>query len=132
MNWYCVDLSANCIAEGLYHRLCREFQKSFIAAGAPPEMALFAQTVPNDGRRKVYFSPGSVHYVNALIELLSGVPCKEPEQDVVTLVFGVPEARTRLLGTIRVTDEPEFEEERPLLLVRMEGRGKPRSVSAGV
>lgn len=132
MTWYCVDLSANSIAEGLYHRLCREFQKSFIAAGAPAEMALFAQTVPNEGCRKVYFSPGSVHYVNSLIELLSGAPCDEPDQDLITLVFGVPDAGAKLFASTRVLDEQMPEGDWPPLLTRMDGHKKPRTVSTGV
>lgn len=78
------------LRDGVFHRLCREFQQAFIANGAPNEMALFAQAEPLDGTRRVFFTPGCKTYVARLIEGYGGQPCKVPGSDSLTLMFGVP------------------------------------------
>ncbi|HET6567558.1 MAG TPA: hypothetical protein VFG50_06300 [Rhodothermales bacterium] len=100
MMWYSVDITGKLVQDGDYHRLCRQFQQAFIAAGAPPEMALFAQMTFQDNVRKVYFSPGSVPYVRSLIESYHGDPCDCPESDNITLMFGVPNAGWALLESV--------------------------------
>lgn len=97
MKWYVVEITEACVLDGEYHRLCRQFQRAFIAAGAPPDMALFAQTLLFNDIRKVYFSPGSIRYVQALIEEYGGTACETPQPAGITLVFGVPDAGSRLL-----------------------------------
>lgn len=100
MSWYCVDITEDSVLVGDYHRLCRKFQQAFIAAGAPPDMALFAQMALHNNVRKVYFSPGSVRFVKPLIEAYNGKACDGPEKTTVTLVFGVPDAgRSLIAGT---------------------------------
>ena len=95
--WYCVEITEACVLGGTYHRLCRQFQQAFIACEAPADMALFAQTFPVDDTRYVYFSPGCVGQIRSLIESYEGRPCKPPSREEVTLVFGVPDAKERLL-----------------------------------
>ncbi len=97
MHWFYVVITEDSVAEGRYHRLCRLFQKRFISAGAPTDMALFAETSPHDRVRKVYFSPGSAPFVQDLIDDHEGKPCTHPSREGVTLVFGVPGAEDRLL-----------------------------------
>ena len=97
MDWYSVAITEACARNGEYHRLCRRFQQAFIAAGAPSEMAMFAQTAVRDSVRKVYFSPGSLPYVQGLVEQYRGACCESPMASEVTLVFGVPGAEDRLL-----------------------------------
>jgi|GEM_PF-540803 len=98
MSWYCVDITEDSELGGDYHRLCRKFQQAFIAAGAPPDMALFAQITSQDSVRKVYFSPGSLRYVKPLIDAHQGKACVGPDRTTVTLVFGVPDAGWSLLS----------------------------------
>lgn len=90
MKWYSVDVSVDRLREGMLHRLCRAFQRAFIANGAPDAMALFAEAVPSDGSRRMYFSPGSTSYVQPLIDECGGRPCDPPAESGLTLVFGVP------------------------------------------
>lgn len=115
MDWYYVDITEDRVEDGEYHRLCRQFQQAFIAAGAPPEMALFAQMALRDNIRKVYFSPGSVHYVKQLIDTYGGNPCDGPERSKVTLVFGVPDAGWALLGAAEVENGDGASERYPVL-----------------
>lgn len=93
MIWYRVDMTVEHVQDGAFHRLCREFQQAFIANGAPDDMALFAMARPDDGRRRLYFSPGCAHYVKPLIDGHGGVPCDVPDDPSVTLMFGVPGAQ---------------------------------------
>ena len=95
MGWFCVDVEESLLSSGSFHRLCRKFQRAFITAGAPAEMALFAT---NDGQRvhRLYFSPGSIAHVEDLIERYGGRRCEQPGRDALTLLFGVPDAKERL------------------------------------
>lgn len=97
MNWYAIDITESCMLGGAYHKLCRDFQHAFIAAGAPPEMALMAQRMRVDAARRVYISPESLPYVGELVEAYGGRPCSRPNVEEVTLVYGVPGAKDRLL-----------------------------------
>ncbi len=94
MAWYRVDMTVDRLRDGVFHRLCREFQQAFIANGAPHEMALFAQAQPSDGTRRVYFTPGCTAYVQRLIDGYGGMPCTAPEDGALTLMFGVPGAES--------------------------------------
>lgn len=87
-------MTMDSVRDGVFHRLCRQFQQAFIANGAPDEMALFAQAEPTDGTRRLYFTPGCTAYVRPLIEGHGGKPCTMPDDDAITLVFGVPGAES--------------------------------------
>lgn len=89
-------MTADRLQDGVFHRLCREFQQAFIANGAPNEMALFAQAEPSNGTRRVYFTPGCATYVRPLIEGYGGTPCSVPEEASLTLMFGVPGAESAI------------------------------------
>lgn len=104
MTWYSIEITESCILGGAYHRLCRAFQHAFIAAGAPPEMALLAQRIGLDDTRRVFISPASVSYLGNLIDEYDGEPCACPASEDVTLVYGVPGAKASLLT--RSTDVP--------------------------
>lgn len=90
MSWFKVTITESCILGGTFHRLCREFQRAFIAAGAPADMALLAQTFVLGNTRDIFFSPGSVSYVADLIRVFDGRPCTGPDMMDVTMVYGVP------------------------------------------
>jgi hypothetical protein len=121
MSWYAIEISEACILGGAYHRLCRAFQHAFIAAGAPPEMALLARRVGLGEARRVYISPASVPYLGTLLDEYRGDPCDCPEFDEVTLVYGVPGAKARLLVEARETASEPRPEAVPPKEVRREG-----------
>lgn len=97
MTWYSIDIPQTSLDDGAYHRLCRQFQKAFIGAGAPADFALFAQrrAVP---ARRLYLSPPSGVHVPDLIRHYKGRPCSAPEPSSVTLIYGVPGASSLLNG----------------------------------
>jgi hypothetical protein len=112
MSWYCVEISESCILGGRYHRLCRQFQHAFIAAGAPPEMAMLAERSTLEDTRRVYFSPGSAEFVEELIESYGGSRAERPEREDVILVYGVPGITERLFAEEPVREQ-EMEVEEP-------------------
>lgn len=97
-SWFKVTITEACILGGLFHRLCREFQRAFMSAGAPADMALFAQTYVLGDSREIYFSPGSMPYVAELVNIHGGRPCAEPSHSQVTMVYGVPGADATLFN----------------------------------
>lgn len=95
-SWSKVTITESCVLGGTFHSLCRDFQRAFIAAGAPDSMALYAQTYVLEDSRDIYFSPGSYPYVEELIRLHNGTPCSAPRPTEVTMVYGVPDADGRI------------------------------------
>lgn len=105
MTWYSIDMPQASLTDGAYHRLCRQFQKAFIEAGAPADLALFAQ---RDGvpARRLFLSPCSGSYVPELISHYKGRPCASPDASSVTLIYGVPGARSLLKSGRSIPDGP--------------------------
>lgn len=98
MAWTRIDITEASLLGGTYHRLCRRFQQAFIAAGAPADMALFAQTFPVGETRTLFLTPASRAHLGDLHA--QGEPCAAPSAQDVTLVFGVPDAEQHLLGPL--------------------------------
>ena len=92
MTWHCVEIEESYVLGGTFHQLCRDFQRAFMKAGGPADMALFAQTEPEEDVRRIFFSPGSSAYVQDLIDKHQGFFCSRPEAQNVTLLFGIPDA----------------------------------------
>lgn len=99
MAWYSIDMPEESVTDGGYHRFCRQFQKAFIGAGAPPELALFALRNASREGRRLYLSPNSHVYISDLIQCYGAQPCDVPDAGSVTLVYGVPGAKTLLSTT---------------------------------
>lgn len=97
MGWHAIEITESRILGGDFHRLCRDFQRRFISAGAPEEMALFVKRGAFDDARTVYVSPAGSALLHDLIESYGGRTCDEPACDDVTLVYGVPGADELLL-----------------------------------
>lgn len=95
MDWYSIDMPQGSMASGSYHRACRAFQRAFIDAGAPSDLALFARR-PSEAVPRLYLTPSSARYVPDLIRRYSGCRCTVPDAGSVTLVYGVPGARALL------------------------------------
>jgi len=108
MDWFSIDMPQGSLADGAYHRLCRAFQRAFIDAGAPSDLALFAVR-PGEAVRRLYLTPSSVRYVPELIRRHEGRRCVAPAASAVTLVYGVPGAASLL----RCGDEQPPDQERP-------------------
>lgn len=96
MAWYSIDMPEDSVTDGGYHRFCRQFQKAFISAGAPAELALFACRNGTPSGRRLYLTPSSPGYVPDLVQAYGAEPCDVPEPGTVTLVYGVPGAKTLL------------------------------------
>lgn len=96
MAWYSIDMPEESVTDGGYHRFCRQFQKAFIGAGAPPELALFACRDRSISGRRLYLTPSSSDYVPDLVQYYGAEPCSVPESNTVTLVYGVPSSKTLL------------------------------------
>lgn len=96
MAWYSIDMPEESVTDGGYHRFCRQFQKAFIGAGAPPEMALFACRDRSISGRRLYLTPSSQDFVPDLVQYYGAEPCGVPESSTVTLVYGVPSSKTLL------------------------------------
>lgn len=107
MDWFSIDMPQGSLTDGAYHRLCRAFQRAFIDAGAPSDLALFAAR-SGEAKRRLYLTPSSVRYVPDLIRRHDGHRCAAPEAPAVTLVYGVPGAVSLL-----PRDAQAQEEQRP-------------------
>ena len=107
MAWYSIEMPEESITDGGYHRFCRQFQKAFIGAGAPADLALFAHRNGSSTGRRLYLTPCSSGYVPELVNAYGAEPCEVPKEDTVTLVYGVPGAKTLLT----VQDEVEILQE---------------------
>ncbi len=106
MEWFFIDMPSSSLKDGAYHRFCRAFQRAFINAGAPADLALFA--VKNgEARRRLYLTPSSIRYVPELIRLYDGHRCVVPDASTVTLVYGVPRAASLLSPR---DEQPEHDE----------------------
>lgn len=103
MAWYSIDMPEDSVTDGGYHRLCRQFQKAFISAGAPAELALFACRNGTSSGRRLYLTPSSPGYVPDLVQAYGAEPCDVPEAGTVTLVYGVPGAKTLLSASDEVS-----------------------------
>ena len=95
-NWFCVEMEP--AARASFLRLCRQFQRAFMRAGAPDNMALFARTTESGEAYELYFSPECESYVDHLIEDHDGVPCRPPQSEAMTLLFGIPDAKSQLMS----------------------------------
>ena len=90
MTWYKIDMNGDSLRDGDFHKLCREFQRAFIAHGAPEDMALLAHAEPSNGHRRLFLTPGCASYVPRLLEGYRAADSTPPNGDGLTLVFGVP------------------------------------------
>ena len=96
MVWYVIDMPEASLTDGVYHRFCRKFQRAFIDAGAPPDLALFAERNTSSEERRLYLSPESESFVPDMMREYDAASCRAPDPDRVTLVYGVPGAQMLL------------------------------------
>lgn len=93
MAWYKVTLTNKQIEEQrALQNLRKEFEKSFIAADAPEDMALFSENEYHDDRIAIYFTPGCDPHCVSLITQYHGEECDPPALDQVFLLDGNDDA----------------------------------------
>ncbi len=87
MNWYAIVFTHTQLSRLDYSRVEDEFQLSFLNAGSPAGMGLFAlKTFP---LHPVYYvSPAGVRYVMPLLREFDAIQCKEPLMREVELIAG--------------------------------------------
>lgn len=93
MAWNRVLLTTSQIEEqhALEH-LEKQFEKLFIKAGGPEDMALFSDNDYTDGQIHIYFTPGCNPHCASLISQYSGEECEPPQLSEVFLLDGNDEA----------------------------------------
>jgi hypothetical protein len=84
--WYCLNLGDGISASMPSAEIEDRFQKSFMAAGNPPEMAVFTRS--EEGRLHceviAYFSPAAV----SVAEKIAAAPCTRPVCAGLSLLAG--------------------------------------------
>lgn len=86
MGWYKAALPASQL-----NLLAEQFDKLWMAAGHPRDMALFGIRALGEisGEEvEVYFSPGSLKYAKELIERCQGLECEQPPASNLALIAG--------------------------------------------
>lgn len=85
--WYSLSLGDGMMAGGPQIEIEEAFRKAFLAAGSPPEMAVFTRP-ESEGRLycevMAYFSPAAAD----VAEAFDGEPCEKPERTGLGLLAG--------------------------------------------
>ena len=93
MAWNKVVLTTEQIEEQFaLKKLEKEFEKLFIAADGPSDMALFSDNEYKDGKIAIYFAPGCNPHCAGLISQYAGEECDPPSIDHVFLLDGNDDA----------------------------------------
>jgi hypothetical protein len=81
-SWMCITLSVSEAAAGRQSAIQDAFANVWIAAGAPPDAAMYGGKSARDNR--CFFTPGAVTLARPLLLSFGAVDCPEP--DVRTLI----------------------------------------------
>lgn len=76
------------------------FETAFIAAGCPPEAALFLRPLP-EGGADYFVSPAATGFFAAVIRANNGQPCPPPSPNGILFLVGHDDARTMLSAAKR-------------------------------
>ena len=77
MGWMCVTYSPQEAAAGRLSQIQEAFAKVWIAAGAPPDAAMYGSESVRDHR--CFFTPGAASLAPALLLSFGAVDCAEPD-----------------------------------------------------
>ena len=89
MTWNRILLTTQQIEEGhALEKLEKEFERLYIAANGPDDMALLSENGYTDGKIHIYFAPGCQPSCNDLISQYNGEECDPPPIDAVFLLDG--------------------------------------------
>lgn len=93
MTWNRVLLTTNQIEQQhALEKLEKSFEKLFIKAGGPEDMALFSDNDYLDNKIHIYFTPGCNPHCASLISQYGGEECDPPSLGQVFLLDGNDEA----------------------------------------
>lgn len=93
MAWNKVTLTTEQIEKELaLEKIEKEFEKLFMAAEGPDDMALFSDNEYTDGKIGIYFSPGCNPHCANLIHEYGGEECDPPALSQVFVLDGNDEA----------------------------------------
>jgi len=95
MSWHKITLNSREAGVPQVEDLELKFDALFMAAGCPPDMALFASR-SRDGGLDLYFSPEASIMAGELVRAYGGQDCEPPRADQVELVEGFRNAQRRL------------------------------------
>jgi hypothetical protein len=94
-NWYCLSLGDGMTAGMPSTEIEEAFRPAFVAAGSPPEMAVFTRP-ESEGRLHceviAYFSPAA----SEIAEAFDAEPCEKPERSGLALLSGEEECWSAL------------------------------------
>jgi hypothetical protein len=97
MPWYKISFTFNQIEKDrALLNLEKKFEKIYIDADGPSDMALFSDNEYHDNRINIYFTPGCSPACDYLIKEYKGVACEAPDVEHVTLVTGNDDAEDLL------------------------------------
>jgi len=100
MGWHKISLTKDQIEEqGAIQTIEKQFEKLFIDADGPLEMALLSENEYTDDKISIYFTPVCSPSCDELISQYDGNECEPPSIDHVFLLDGDDEALD-LLSTI--------------------------------
>jgi hypothetical protein len=91
VSWYKITLESRESGTRQIEDLELKFDALFMAAGCPPDMALFA--APCKKGLDLYFSPNASVMAGELIRAYDGRNCERPRADQVELVEGFRDAQ---------------------------------------
>jgi len=88
--WYFKQIGDGITAAGPSAEIEAAFQQPFVAAGRPPEMAVFILHASGDLHCQVlvYFSPAAARIARSF----EALPCEQPARDELGLLAGDPAA----------------------------------------
>lgn len=99
MTWNKVVLTSEQIEqEQALKKLEKQFEKLFLAAGGPEDMALFSDNEYHDGHIGIYFTPGCNPHCADLIAEYGGQECEPPALSHVFVLDGNDDALDLLTG----------------------------------
>ena len=93
MSWHKIFLTTGQIEnEGLLKKIENQFERFFMEAEGPPDMALFSDNKYSDDHIGIYFTPGCSPDCDDLITRYDGGECDTPPKSDVFLLDGNDDA----------------------------------------
>ena len=95
MEWIKISVTVEDVVCWKHAEIQNQFEKLFLALGAPKEMALWCVS-PRDGGVDLYMSPGSAKYAGLLASIYGGSPAEAPTGPRLSFLVGHDDARKML------------------------------------
>lgn len=97
MSWHKVSFTFDQIEKDrVLLNLEKKFEKIYISADGPSDMALFSDNEYQNNRINIYFTPGCSPACDFLIKEYKGSTCSAPDVEHVSLVTGNDDAKDLL------------------------------------